>query len=205
MRNGTSTPGATADWESACEQANSAFSKALKAGDPASLDMAARWQQYAVYVLPPQHPVRGPILTRLCLLQLLKFESNSDRSDLDSAVAAGEAGVAATSVADSDMPMCVDTLLEALATRFDQRFGAADLHRVIQLAQWAMDLPTANPEQKQRFSERLDSARRVSGGSGGGSAETDARAAAFERALSAHERFEATGTKSDLDSAIDDY
>lgn len=114
--------------------------------DPALLDAGILLMEPAVAALPERDPDRSSRLSNLCLAYRRRHERSGSETDLDLAVAAGEEALAIASECGADVGRPRTLLAFAHWSRYRLGWEPADLRRVIELLEQALDEAAPGPD-----------------------------------------------------------
>lgn len=118
--------------EAATSRAQSLFEQVMTHGlDRASLVEAARICRRLIGVLPEQSPIRRSCLDSLCFAQQYVYRWTGAAADLEEAVGAGRAAVAAGGADDPGRAVAAANLVAALRMRFERTGADADLAQAL--------------------------------------------------------------------------
>ncbi len=133
------------------------------------------WQRM-LDAIPAGHPYRAVMLTNLGIILQTRFERTGVLADLDAAIEAEHAAVAATPPGHPDRPGYLSNLGDALRARFEHTGVLADLEAAIEAGRAAVDATSPDRPDRAVTLTNLGNALRV--------------------------RFEHTGVLADLEAAI---
>lgn len=101
-----------------------------RANDPGDLDAAIAVVRNALTFLPSGHPDVATYLANLAIALRMRFERTHDDADLDAALGAAQRA-ADTAPADSDRPMCLNSLASCRLARYHRYGDISDLELAI--------------------------------------------------------------------------